>query len=126
MPKISKSSDVVTKAFLKKELSVLGKKINNVERRFEQVEKKIDVTEKSLISDMRISLLMLEDRVEQRMEQKLTKFSDSIITTIDPLLAELEQRKQDRELASDQTSELRSQIDDHEKRIQTLEQIQPA
>ena len=116
MPKISKTSQPVTKIYFKKELK---KELT----RF-ATKKDLEVTEKSLKSDIRLSILMSEDRMELKMEQKLTKFRDSIITAIDPLLSELEERKRDREIAADQTSELKSQVEDPEGRIQTLEQPQ--
>ncbi len=110
-------SQIITKTYFKKKLKKELTKFST--------KKDLESTEKSLKSDIRLSILMSEDRMELKIEQKLTKFRDSIITAIDPLLAELEQRKQDRELASDQTSELYVRVDDHEKRIKVLEQIQP-
>lgn len=47
---------------------------------------------------------------------------DRVMTTIDPLLQELETRRMDREIASDQSLRFRDELDDHEKRIQKLEQ----
>ena len=114
MKKKTISSQTVTKTYLKKELAKFATK------------KDLETTEKSLKSDTRLSIFMSEDRLELKMEQKLTKFRDSIITAIDPLLAELDERRRDREIATSQTSELRSQVSDHEGRIKTLEQPRPA
>ena len=114
MKKKTTPSQAVTKTYFKKELK---KELTKF-----ATKKDLEATEKSLKSDIRLSILMSEDRMELKIEQKLTKFRDSIITAIDPLLAELEQRKQDREIAADQTSGLHVRVDDHEKRIQTLEQ----
>ena len=65
--------------------------------------------------------------LENKIDEKLTKFKDTILTAIDPLLAELEQRREDREISSHQTEQIRDQLEDHEGRIKTLEQTaQPA
>ena len=64
------------------------------------------------------------DYFENKIEEKLVKFRDTILTAIDPLLKELEQRREDRELASDQTEKIRRQLGNHEKRIKSLEQTQ--
>lgn len=82
----------------------------------------IEVMEKSLRIDTKLALL----NMERRLENKISQSHDHLLTTFDPLLKELEQRQKDRELASDQTARIRSQIDDHEGRIKILEQIQPA
>lgn len=116
MKKKTIPSQAVTKTYFKKELK---KELTKF-----ATKKDLEATEKSLKSDIRLSILMSEDRMELKIEQKLTKFRDSIITAIDPLLAEVEQRQQDRELASDQTARLRSQLENHEGRIQILEQTQ--
>ena len=61
------------------------------------------------------------DGLENKIDDKLTKFKDTILTAIDPLLQELEQRREDREIATYQTEQMRSQFNNHEKRIKKLE-----
>ncbi len=61
------------------------------------------------------------DRLENKINDKLTKFKDTILTAIDPLLQELEQRREDREIATYQTEQIRDQLSNHEKRIKKIE-----
>ncbi|MEK7185770.1 MAG: hypothetical protein AAB675_00190 [Patescibacteria group bacterium] len=76
------------------------------------------VTKSYLTSTLKIEL----DIFESKIEEKITKFTDSILTAMDPLLKELEQRQEDRELASYQNEKVNIQLGDHEKRIKVLEQ----
>ncbi len=123
MPKISKPSDSVIKVLLKKDLKEEFSKFPTKDELKKEIaklstKKDIEITEKSLQIDMKLALLSLE----RRLEGKISQTRDILLTTFDPLLKELEQRNQDRELASDQTAQLRSQLQDHEGRIQILEQ----
>lgn len=59
--------------------------------------------------------------LDNKIDDKLTKFKDTIITAIDPLLQELEQRQEDREMATYQTEQMRSQFNNHDERIKKLE-----
>jgi len=107
MQKIRNTKGSVIKVLLKKGLK----------EEFESFEKKIDAKLDTLDRKFDAKL----ERLENKIDAKLTKFRDTILTAIDPLLAELEHRRQDRELASHQTEEIRSQLGSHEKRIKKLE-----
>jgi len=126
MLKTTKSSTSIIKVILKKDLKEELSKFPTKDDQKREIaklatRKDLEITEKSLQIEMKLALLGLE----RRLEGKISQTRDILLTTFDPLLKELEQRQQDRELASDQTARLRSQIDDHEGRIKTLEQIQP-
>lgn len=51
----------------------------------------------------------------------MSKFTDLIFTAIDPLLKEIETRREDREIGTAQMEEVKTRIHDHEKRITKLE-----
>ena len=59
--------------------------------------------------------------MKEDIKAEFSKFTNLILTTFDPLLQELETRQQDREIATAQTEEIRSLLDNHEKRILKLE-----
>lgn len=50
------------------------------------------------------------------------KIVSSVMSAIDPLLQELEIRREHREIESDQMLKVRDELDDHGKRIKKLEQ----
>ena len=99
------SPALVTKEYLKKEIIKLATKND------------LEITEKSLRIDIKLLLLNLERRLEQR----ITQTRDILLTTFDPLLKELEQRREDREIATYQTEQIRNQLNNHEQRIKKLE-----
>ena len=55
-----------------------------------------------------------EDRLERKIGESITDAMDKFYTRIDPILAEVENARIDRELTSEQ-------LNDHEKRIKKLE-----
>lgn len=59
----------------------------------------------------------------EHFDTTFSKFTDRILTTVDPLLKELETRQQEREVAADQHAQMRNKLNNHEKRIQKLENI---
>ena len=55
-----------------------------------------------------------EDRLDQKLDDKLTKAMDKLYTRIDPLLSELENSRDDRTITTDQIANL-------DRRVATLE-----
>lgn len=74
---------------------------------------------------LRGEILSLEGKIEN-LDEKFTKKLDQVLTRLDPVIAEIENAREDRVLGTYQTSELRKNVDEHEKRIATLEQRQSA
>lgn len=107
MKQNSNSSDPITKGFLRTELK-----------------RELNSTIDRLLQGIHREITFVVETVSEKFEQKLSKHTSLILTTVDPLLKELETRRQDRELASNQTARIKNQIDNHEKRIKKLEQIQ--
>lgn len=105
------------------------KQNDSIEKQIKKLEEKLDKHEVS--SQKRYAALekLMELKMNLRFEQEeektnglINKFKDIILTAIDPLLQELETRRLDREIASDQMLKVRDEIDNHEKRIKKLEQ----
>ena len=105
--------DVVTKSFFKKELK----------KELSKFATKTDLRniEKSLRSEM----LHVEQRGES-LEDKMKQYKDEIITKIDGVMGELEAMREDSMIGTHQISELREEVDNHEKRINLLEQRKAA
>lgn len=59
--------------------------------------------------------------MREDISRDISKFTNLIFTTFDPLLKELETRRQDREIAAAQMEDTNIRINDHEKRITNLE-----
>lgn len=66
------------------------------------------------------------EQMYEKLEDRLTKHTSLILTTVDPLLKELETRQQDREIAANQSIKVSQKLDNHEKRTTKLEQNQQA
>lgn len=81
----------------------------------------LDKSLQGLLEGIRAEITFNVENAVERIETKITKFKDEILTTVDPLLQELETRSQEREIGAHQISEIRKQADDHEKRIILLE-----
>ena len=52
--------------------------------------------------------------LEHRIEEMFTEFSSSIFTAIDPLVADLEARREDRAIAAEQVHQTREKLEDHQ------------
>lgn len=109
MKKKNNSSNLVTKDFFRKELRL---ELNGAIER--------------LLHGIRQEITFTVDTVTDKFEKKLSKHTSLILTTVDPLLKELETRRQDREIAAGQTTRINDKLDNHEKRIKKIESIQHA
>lgn len=83
----------------------------------EQLKTELGYLERVLKVEIKLSGLA----TAQRVGEKMTQVKNQLLTVIDPLLRELEERREDREVGTYQTSRLKEQVDDHEKRLAKLE-----
>ncbi|HUD44455.1 MAG TPA: hypothetical protein VMR41_02865 [Patescibacteria group bacterium] len=93
----------------------------------EKLSKKIVSASKELKLDLTLNILNVEQNLRkdiERLEKKLTDTENRILTTVDPLLSELETRREDRELGAFQINNIKNQIIELEKRVKKLEKIQ--
>lgn len=84
----------------------------------------LDKSIDNLLQGVRREFTFAIEGAMEKFSDKLTKHTSLILTTVDPLLKELETRREDREIAASQHSKLKNQVDNHEKRIKKIEQIQ--
>jgi hypothetical protein len=122
MKQKNNSSEPLTKTALKQELGALETRMDNKFITKDYLQKSFLSFAQAIRNEIRFGFEQMWDRLEQR----LTKHTSLILTTIDPLLKELETRRQDREIASDQSIKVEKKLDNHEKRIEKLEYAQQA
>lgn len=105
-------SDLVTKDYFKKELKKeLSKEISKL-----ATKKELKQLEKSL----REELLRLEGRIEQS-DDNAREYRDQILTKLDGVMGELQTMREENTIGAYQISQLREEVDGHEKRIGHLE-----
>lgn len=100
MKQKNNSSEPVTKGYLKEELDSFFDRF---------------------LKSIRREIIFVMETVEEKFDRKLTKHTNLILTTVDPLLKELETRREDREIASSQSAKIKDKVDNHEERIKILE-----
>lgn len=100
------SSETITKGYLKKELARLATKdeLGSLGRRI----------------DFKL------EGFKEEIDENAKKYRDQILTRLDGVMSELETRKDERDLETHQYSELKDQVDNHEKRIIHMEEAQKA
>ena len=62
----------------------------------------------------------------QEMRQEHKQYKDKVLTKLDDIAGQLENLQEDKTLSIHQTSQLREEVDNHEKRIKSLEHSQHA
>lgn len=107
MKQKNRFSNLVTKDFFRKELRV-----------------ELNGTIDRLLYGIRQEITFAMDTVADKFEKKLNKHTSIILTTVDPLLKELETRQQDRELSAEQYLGITRKIENHEERIEKIEHTQ--
>ena len=117
-----KTGSPLTKSVLKQELGALEKRMD---KRL-VIKDYLNHTIDTFLQGIRREFTFAIEGVVEKFEQKLTKHTSLILTTVDPLLKELETRREDRAIAASQHSKLKNQVGGHEERIVKLEQIQQA
>lgn len=74
------------------------------------------------------SQLVTKDYLKKELEvvdENARKYRDQILAKLDETMGELGAMREENVIGSHQTSQLRSDVDNHEKRIKHLEKIQP-
>lgn len=115
-----KNDSLLIKNLFKQELGLLEKRMD---KRF-ITKDYLNHTVDMLLLGIRREFTFAVEGVVEKFEQKLTKHTSLVLITVDPLLKELETRREDRAIAASQHSKLKNQVDNYGKRIQKLEQIQ--
>ncbi len=115
-----KSDSPLTKSVFKQELGAFEKRMDKRFITKDYLNSTIDM----LLQGIRREFTFAIEGVVEKFNEKLNKHTSLILTTVDPLLKELETRREDQAIATSQHSKLRNQFDNHEKRIVKLEHIQ--
>jgi len=78
-------------------------------------------------ADLKISnkqdIADLRDELTVKIETSGAKFRDDILTRLDDIVIQLRDLREDRDVTVHHTSELRTDVDNHEKRIHKIEKI---
>ncbi len=101
--KTTKSSNLVTKAFFKREL-------------------KQELDQELRIFEIRIDIKL--DDLRREIDDNAKKYRDEILTALDPTVKELKDAHEERTIVAHQVAEVRDSVDDHEQRITRLENKQ--
>jgi len=128
------SNNLVTKPFFKKELK---REFGVFEERFEKrMEKKfvtkdyfkteLNDTIDRLLQGIRREITFAMETVTERLERRMQEINNKNFTKLDSISKELEGIREDKILGDYQSSELKKQVDNHEKRISKIEQAQQA
>lgn len=108
MKKKNNESEIVTKGFFKRELKrELTRELQNFE---ERMDVKID-------AKMELKFNSFQGKIEQM----LITFRSEIFSKIDSFVKEIRNSHEERAIVSNQVSDLRDRVDEHEVRIQKLE-----
>ena len=106
---------LVTQKYFKQELISLEKRLDkNSSERLDNFAKAF-----------RMEVQFMGQTIMENLDERLKKFTNRILTAIDPLLQELETRREEREITSDQSIKTTDQLKNHEKRITKLEHASP-
>ena len=92
-----------------------GSVLDLINRRFDTFES--DYATKFDVVDVKHELL---DEIAG-VREEIGKLDDKIFTTLDKIVSELVNMREDREIGTEQIRELRVSVDDHEERITKLE-----
>ena len=112
----SNITNLITKDYLKKELDATKKELR------EEIKLSAEETTKKLREEIKLSA----EETVKKLEETMMGVKDILLTTMDSFAKDIETNREDRDLAVHQTSELREEIEDHEKRIKHLEKVQQA
>ena len=83
--------------------------------------KDLKVLESSLLSEIKLNT----EEILVKVDENARKYKDEILTKMDEVMGELGTMREENIIGSGQTSQLRDNVEDHEKRIKHLEKAQP-
>jgi BMFP domain-containing protein YqiC len=113
--KQNNTSKPVTTKILQKELGSLEKKVDigldNLQKELGSLEKRVDIKLENLKQDI---------------DEKARGYRDDVLTKLDGVMGELQTIREENTVGTYQMSELRRRVDNHDKRIASLEKTQPS
>lgn len=112
-------SELVTKDFLKKEFQKRDKSLSTIEEKLIKIDKEINLTQKIVHVEVAVNAM----NIKQDLREEMKKLHYAQLGKLDDIAKQLEEMREDRILSVHQTSEIRDQVENHEKRITLLEKI---
>ena len=73
---------------------------------------------------LRFEIKTSADEILIKVDENARKYKDEILTKLDEAMGEFETIREDNIIGTHQTSQLREDVDEHEKRIKNLEKAQ--
>lgn len=80
---------------------------------------------KALENSLRTEIKLNTEEVLVKVDENARKYRDEILVKMDGVMGELQAMREDNTVGTYQTSQLREEVDNHEKRIKHLEKLQP-
>lgn len=71
-------------------------------------------------------LVELKKEILVKVDENARNYRDQILTKLDGVMGELQTMREENTVGTYQISELREKVDNHDKRIASLEKIQPS
>lgn len=71
-------------------------------------------------------LVELKEEILVKVDDNARNYRDQILTKLDGVMGELQTMREENTVGTYQISELRERVDNHDKRITSLEKIQPS
>lgn len=107
MRKNSKNNELVTKSYLKERMDLIEKRLN------ERMDKRIDTLMKYI--DFKLEPI-------EEFRKEFTDFKERVLKTLDWLVGTYQKFDEEHTVSSEQYSRMTDKVENHEKRIATLEQ----
>ena len=102
----------MTKNHLKKELTAFEGRLNK------KFDKRFDIAEQVLRAEIQTSV----SEAKEELKGFITEATDKILTRIDPFVKEVRDSHEERSILTNQISELRVRVDDHDEQLKQLKQ----
>jgi len=107
-----------TKGDLNKLEKKLGSKVSQLGSKVSQLDGKIDGVEKTLRAEIKITAQETKEEIKEEMKQSESR----VLDVLDKFLKEVDISRQERTVDTEQKICDRGKLENHEKRIMTLEQ----
>lgn len=88
--------------------------------------KENDFATKDNVKSLELRIDLKFDSFAGKINKNAKKYRDQILTKLDKVMGELAAMREENTVGAYHTRELREEVDNHEKRIQKLEQLQQA
>jgi len=111
MKQKTSNSEVVTRAILKEELQITKRILK------EDLQKELG----SLRTEFKLEIKLANEQLKEELEKTISDSSSLVLSAMDPLLADLEIRREEKDLESYQRDKVEKKLNDHEKRLKKLE-----